>query len=655
MKKRTLLKILSVLTAAVLFVVSAPTAAFAEVDRMLLPDDMQVVSEKTYAVSPGVEETHIVMNNAAGDRQNLGYALTVDMTENSLIASYNNQDGTTPGMQTVRHQASYAKTKRGYDVVAGVNADIYNMSNGAPTGYLIMEGVNYFNNKGNNPYFAILKDGTPVIREAGESIDDVKEAVGLWCIFVKDGQNMTPRLGAYDQSDQPRTAIGIKADGSVVLYVNDGRLSPESSGISWEETAQMMISLGCVVAGNLDGGGSSTLISKHEGEADFTCRNLPCDSGERKVSSALMVVRNTHPDGVFHHASVMPVNEVYRPGAVVGFSASGVDAAGAPAPLPEGGVFELEDPSYGTISRNGTFVSNGKLGDVTAMYTIDGAVVGAATVHIQTDDPDAIGNGCGFVVDKQTGRLMYSYRGQILKNRWMPVGRDLYYLDANGYVAVGKQSITDKIVPARSEVSDFLFNGQPITLEYTFDDQGRFVKGALYQRGGATYYIYGGFIRFGWYQIDGDWYYFDGVKQPQYYGKMLKGEWSRNSTFNKTDTKTGKLLRGHWDRNSEGSRYLWAKSYASGWQTVEGKLYYFDPDNADLMAVDTAVINGKTFYFNSDGSLRDGQHIDLNNDGVCDICQISVADIGSVFYRVVIRLFETFSTLYSVMSVLTTI
>jgi exopolysaccharide biosynthesis protein len=61
------------------------------------------------------------------------------------------------------------------------------------------------------------------------------------------------------QGYQPRTAIGMIAPGHVVFVVVDGRSTGYSRGMTLPELAQMMKGLGCQVAYNLDGGGSSAL------------------------------------------------------------------------------------------------------------------------------------------------------------------------------------------------------------------------------------------------------------------------------------------------------------------------------------------------------------------------------------------------------------
>ncbi|MBR1575100.1 MAG: phosphodiester glycosidase family protein [Bacteroidales bacterium] len=56
-----------------------------------------------------------------------------------------------------------------------------------------------------------------------------------------------------------RTAVGCTADGKVVLFICDGRITT-SDGAYVEEVAQILKDLGCVSAINLDGGGSTGMV-----------------------------------------------------------------------------------------------------------------------------------------------------------------------------------------------------------------------------------------------------------------------------------------------------------------------------------------------------------------------------------------------------------
>ncbi|MGB8697907.1 MAG: phosphodiester glycosidase family protein [Thermosynechococcaceae cyanobacterium] len=90
-------------------------------------------------------------------------------------------------------------------------------------------------------------------------------------------------------SQQPnaRTAIGLKADGSVVWVMISQKKGANSSGMTLEDLANFMHSLGVQAALNLDGGSSASLFYK--GQAIYGKRN---DSGqpiEREVKSVLLL------------------------------------------------------------------------------------------------------------------------------------------------------------------------------------------------------------------------------------------------------------------------------------------------------------------------------------------------------------------------------
>ena len=92
----------------------------------------------------------------------------------------------------------------------------------------------------------------------------------------------------FGYTRHPRTAVGIKADGSVVLLVVDGRQSKISNGAALADLADILGSVGCVDAINLDGGGSSTFVLK---EGDELCvKNSPSDGSLRDVADGLMVI-----------------------------------------------------------------------------------------------------------------------------------------------------------------------------------------------------------------------------------------------------------------------------------------------------------------------------------------------------------------------------
>ncbi len=88
----------------------------------------------------------------------------------------------------------------------------------------------------------------------------------------------------FRRQRHPRTAIGIRRDGRLVLLTVDGRQPKQSVGMTIEELATLMLELECRDALNLDGGGSTTMVIGSK------VVNNPSDqAGERPVSDALLV------------------------------------------------------------------------------------------------------------------------------------------------------------------------------------------------------------------------------------------------------------------------------------------------------------------------------------------------------------------------------
>ena len=118
----------------------------------------------------------------------------------------------------------------------------------------------------------------------------VDQAIGGRYYLVKNGIAQTSSItGAH-----PRTAIGIKQNGSVFVIVVDGR-SEDSSGVTLTELAKIMKDLGAVEAMTFDGGGSSTMVVKEPGESKVTVVNHPSDGSERSVANSLLIVGVTKP------------------------------------------------------------------------------------------------------------------------------------------------------------------------------------------------------------------------------------------------------------------------------------------------------------------------------------------------------------------------
>ncbi|MCL2518019.1 MAG: phosphodiester glycosidase family protein [Oscillospiraceae bacterium] len=146
-----------------------------------------------------------------------------------------------------------------------------------------------------------VDDEVKITIRCDERWKDVVSAVGGGDIILNKG--MKPD-GIPDEEHKrlsnPRTAAGIKADGTVIFFAVDGRRPNYSNGLTLDELVSAMKNLGCVEAINLDGGGSTTVI------VNDLLQNRPTDGEQRKISDAILFVNTAVSDGIPQYAKIKP-------------------------------------------------------------------------------------------------------------------------------------------------------------------------------------------------------------------------------------------------------------------------------------------------------------------------------------------------------------
>ncbi len=94
----------------------------------------------------------------------------------------------------------------------------------------------------------------------------MRTAVSGGPVLVQNGQVQVTNneewkfAGKAIDDRHPRSAMGYTADGQLILLVIEGRFPGKAEGATLTQTAEMLVSLGCVEGLNLDGGGSSCLL-----------------------------------------------------------------------------------------------------------------------------------------------------------------------------------------------------------------------------------------------------------------------------------------------------------------------------------------------------------------------------------------------------------
>ena len=368
-----------------------------------------LISKKDWDIAPGITESEIVLNNDAGTRRQVLHIMEADMNSEytKVIGSYAEMNTSKYQTATMDLQASWVENNWGLNVVGAMNTCLSWYTGypadqvGKPLGFMMVDGeVLWDDCEGFPTVLVINKDADengnarptdiPKIEmvqvRSSADLDGWEEQV-IPCssgFIVKDGVN----LYSVSRSDSaPRSVVGIKPDGTVVIMENDGRQAPFSAGMSMYELAEVMLDLGCSYAVNCDGGGSSTFLSQRPGE-ELLVNNSPSDGGLRPTTQGILFISTAPSDGAFSRASIETEGEYFTPNSSVQFIAKGADFAGSAADIPEDAYWTLSNEAMGTIDQNGKFTSNGTTGAVSAQIVYEGKVVGECEINIVV--PDAI-------------------------------------------------------------------------------------------------------------------------------------------------------------------------------------------------------------------------------------------------------------------------
>ena len=210
---------------------------------------------------------------------------------------------------------------------------------------------------------------------ANSGWEDVDYAVGALYCLAQDGI-VTTGLAA---GANPRTAVGQKADGTLVFYTIDGRKTGHSIGASLTQIGKRLLELGCETVLCLDGGGSTNLAVTTPDSTTASIINRPSESN-RKVTNQVFLVASDRASGDLDHFYVHAASDYVLAGSSVAVNVTGVDTNY----IPMDADYDLS-ASAGTL-ENGTLTTPASGGDVTVMASGRGSR-GSTVVHaIRTPD-----------------------------------------------------------------------------------------------------------------------------------------------------------------------------------------------------------------------------------------------------------------------------
>ena len=180
--------------------------------------------------------------------------------------------------------------------IAGINAggfvDNNGLSNGAtPTGLVICEGE-LVCGSAQTRYSVIGLDGDGVLIVGTMTGEEALAAGVVWGVsfvthdgiassLIINGEVQTQNLG---RGVNPRTAIGQRDDGALLLLVLDGR-GVRTLGATLENVVDILQQYGAVNAANLDGGSSSVMV--YGGEIVNVCASV---TGPRSIPTGFIVL-----------------------------------------------------------------------------------------------------------------------------------------------------------------------------------------------------------------------------------------------------------------------------------------------------------------------------------------------------------------------------
>jgi len=206
-------------------------------------------------------------------------------------------------LKTAFAQGSYGKNvtattsdiANSVNAILAINGDYYGTQE---KGYVIRNGKLYRSTAvSGREDLVIYKDGSfEIINESEVTAEQLiskgaVQTLSFGPALIEDGKvsvDADDEVGRAKASN-PRTAIGIKSDGTYIFVVSDGR-TDESEGLSLLELAEFMKKLGAETAYNLDGGGSSTMVFNGSVVNTPTGGGIGNGSGsERKVSDIVYI------------------------------------------------------------------------------------------------------------------------------------------------------------------------------------------------------------------------------------------------------------------------------------------------------------------------------------------------------------------------------
>ncbi len=171
--------------------------------------------------------------------------------------------------------------------------------------------------------------------------------------------------------------------------------------------------------------------------------------------------------------------------------------------------------------------------------------------------------------------------GRITKSKWIKSGNEWYYLKSNGYMAANEWA---------KDSGGWYWMGA----------NGKITKSKWIQSGGEWYYLKSnGYMAANeWAKDSGGWYWMGAN------GKITKNKWIKSKSEWYYLKSNGYMAANEWAKDSGGWHWMNASGKIAKSLWIEYKGYTYFVNASGYMVTGQQSISGKTYLFNSNGTLR---------------------------------------------------
>ncbi|RZK55688.1 MAG: phosphodiester glycosidase family protein [Pedobacter sp.] len=277
-----------------IFFITLSSITFAQnVDSLTLVKakwQKQKIAPKTKLITHHFDQKHLF-----GANQYIAY-IEIKRKGNAPVFAFGNE---------VKEKKTTSTFGKELNALSAINGTFFDVANGGSVDFIKMDGViikqNVLDKNGNRARHqkaAIVIDQGKLSLKKWDNAPNwensltEKDVMLSGPLLTFNSQNELLDTTSFTKARHPRSAVGIKPNGNIILLTVDGR-QENSAGMSLYELTNLMRWLGCSSSINLDGGGSTTLwVSSYAGNGvvNFPSDNKKWDhEGERKVANVILL------------------------------------------------------------------------------------------------------------------------------------------------------------------------------------------------------------------------------------------------------------------------------------------------------------------------------------------------------------------------------